>query len=56
MPVNKPKLVSVQTDLEEGMNMDVLNKPVAEVVEENLSDDSLRSFINDLIEGKLKVC
>jgi S-adenosylmethionine synthetase len=56
VPVNKPKLVSVQAVLEEGLNMDVLEKPIAEVVEESLSDDSLRSFINDLIEGKLKVC
>ncbi|MEM2056848.1 MAG: methionine adenosyltransferase, partial [Thermoproteota archaeon] len=56
VPVNKPKLVSVQAILEEGLNMDVLEKPIAEVVEESLSDDSLRSFINDLIEGKLRVC
>ncbi|MEM2929517.1 MAG: methionine adenosyltransferase [Thermoproteota archaeon] len=56
VPVNKPKLVSVQAVLEEGLNMEVLEKPIAEVVEESLSDDSLRSFINDLIEGKLKVC
>ncbi|MCX8184095.1 MAG: methionine adenosyltransferase, partial [Crenarchaeota archaeon] len=56
VPVNKPKLVSVQAILEEGLNMEILEKPIAEVVEESLSDDSLRSFINDLIEGKLRVC
>jgi len=56
IPVNKPKLVSVQAVLEEGLNMGVLEKPIARVVEESLSDESLRSFINDLIEGKLRVC
>ena len=56
IPVNKPKLVSVQAVLEEGLNMEVLEKPIARVVEESLSDESLRSFINDLIEGKLRVC
>jgi len=55
-PVNKPRLVSVQAVLEEGLTMETLEKPIAEVVEEDLSDDSLRSFINDLIEGKMKVC
>ncbi|MBO3839670.1 MAG: methionine adenosyltransferase [Thermoproteota archaeon] len=55
-PVNKPRLVSVQAVLEEGLSMEALEKPIAEVVEEDLSDDSLRSFINDLIEGKMKVC
>ncbi|MBO3753563.1 MAG: methionine adenosyltransferase [Candidatus Brockarchaeota archaeon] len=56
IPVNKPKLVSVQAILEEGLKMEVLEKPITQVVEESLSDDSLRSFINDLIEGKLRVC
>jgi S-adenosylmethionine synthetase len=55
-PVNKPRLVSIQAVLEEGLSMETLEKPIAEVVEEDLSDDSLRSFINDLIEGKMKVC
>jgi len=55
-PVNKPRLVSVQAVLEEGLNMDALEKPIVNVVEEDLSDDSLRSFINDLIEGKMRVC
>lgn len=55
-PVNKPKLVSVQAVLEEGLSMETLEKPIGSVVEENLSNDSLRSFINDLIEGKMKVC
>jgi S-adenosylmethionine synthetase len=55
-PVNKPRLVSVQAVLEEGLSMEALERPIAEVVEEDLSDDSLRSFINDLIEGKMKVC
>ncbi|MGQ9596842.1 MAG: methionine adenosyltransferase [Thermoproteota archaeon] len=56
MPVNMPKLVSVQAVLEEGLSMEVLEKPIREVVEERLSDDLLRSFINDLIEGKMEVC
>lgn len=55
-PVNKPKLVSVQAVLEEGLSMEALEKPIMEAVEEGLSDDSLRSFINDLIEGKIQVC
>jgi len=55
-PVNKPRLVSVQAVLEEGLSMESLEKPIMEVVEEGLSDDSLRSFINDLIEGKIQVC
>ncbi|MEM3712950.1 MAG: methionine adenosyltransferase [Thermoproteota archaeon] len=55
-PVNKPKLVSVQAVLEEGLNMEALEKPIADVVEEDLSDGSLRSFINSLIEGKMRVC
>jgi len=56
IPVNEPKLISVQAVLEEGLNIEVLEKPIARVVEESLSDDSLRSFINELIEGKLRVC
>ncbi|MEM1558162.1 MAG: methionine adenosyltransferase [Thermoproteota archaeon] len=55
-PVNKPRLVSVQAVLEEGLSMETLERPIASVIEEDLSDDSLRSFINDLIEGKMKVC
>ena len=55
-PVNKPRLVSVQAILEEGLSIEALEKSIANVVEEDLSDDSLRSFINDLIEGKMKVC
>ncbi|MBO3769248.1 MAG: methionine adenosyltransferase [Candidatus Brockarchaeota archaeon] len=55
-PVNKPKLVSIQAVLEEGLSMEALEKPIANVVEEDLSDDSLRRFINDLIEGKMRVC
>ncbi len=56
IPVNKPKLISVQAVLEEGLNIEVLEKFISEVVEESLSDDSLKSFIKDLIEGKMKVC
>ncbi|MCS7138830.1 MAG: methionine adenosyltransferase, partial [Crenarchaeota archaeon] len=55
-PINKPKLVSVQAVLEEGLSMEVLEKQIENVVEEDLSNDSLRSFINDLIEGKMRIC
>ncbi|MGQ9478832.1 MAG: methionine adenosyltransferase [Thermoproteota archaeon] len=56
MPVNRPKLVSVQVILEEGLNMETLEKPIREVVETGLSDEYLRNFIKDLIEGKMRVC
>jgi S-adenosylmethionine synthetase len=55
-PINKPRLVSVQVILEEGLNMEALERPIMDVVEDRLSDESLKSFINDLIEGKMKVC
>ena len=53
-PIDSPKLVSVQTVLEDGIKMQEVENEIKNVVEAHV--ENINSFVDELIKGKVNFC
>jgi len=53
-PIDSPKLISVQTVLEEGVKMKDVENQIKNVVEAHVAN--INSFVDELIKGKVNFC
>ena len=55
-PIHQPKIVAAEVTLEKNVSLNSVKKRIEETLRSGLSEENLSRFLEDLIQGRIRVC